>query len=125
MRLVLPLLFVTACAPNHVGNPLTLPLRGVANVAQNATYDAQRGRVFAVVSAHQPAIQAEALAGTPGPSLTTLFATARIPAENQPAAIRDLAELSGPTPPSYWYLPQWPPSDWTERATVVAMVHGP
>ncbi len=120
--LILPLL-LTACAPNHVGNPLTLPVRGITNAVQNSTYDARRARVSTLIGTNRSAIQTEARSNTVGPALTMLFTTARIPAQNQAPTIHDLAEISGPAPPSYWYLPEWPPTDWTERATVIAMVH--
>lgn len=123
MRTLIPLLLLTACtAPNHLGNPLTLPISGIATAVENASYNSRRTQVSTFLTSNEQAIQSEART-TPGPALAALYQTARIPPQNQPAVRRDLAEISGPTPPDYWYLPQWPPTDWVERATVIVMVH--
>ena len=120
---LLPLLLLTACtAPNHLGNPLTLPVTGLATAIENASYNSRRTQASTFLAANQAAIQREALT-QPGPARAALYQTAQIPPANQPSTRNDLAEISGPTPPDYWYLPEWPPSDWVARATVIAMVH--
>lgn len=114
MRSIVFALILTACtAPNHLGNPLTLPVRGIANGISNATYDARRGRVTAHLQANAVAIRAEALS-SPGAAITGLIQIARVPAPSQAHMVSDLAEISARPPP-----------DWVERATVIAMVHGP
>lgn len=124
MRLVIlpALLLLTACDAGHLGNPLTLPLSALSTAVENSSYNSRRTQVAAFIAANQPALQSEAR-GTSGPTLAALYQTARIPPQNQPSAQHDLFEISGPTPPDYWYLPEWPPTDWVERATVIAMVH--
>lgn len=122
MRILLPLLLTACTAPNHLGNPLTLPISGIATAVENASYNSRRAQVSTFLAANQPAIQTESRT-SPGPTLTALYQTARIPPQNQPATRRDLVEISGPTPPAYWDQPEWPPTDWVERATVIAMVH--
>lgn len=122
-HLLLPLLLLTACtAPNHLGNPLTLPVTGLSTAIENTSYNSRRTQVATFLAANQAAIQTESRT-QPGPALTALYQTAQIPPANQPSVRQDLAEISGPTPPDYWYLPHWPPTDWVERATVIAMVH--
>ncbi|MEX3014315.1 hypothetical protein [Gymnodinialimonas hymeniacidonis] len=105
------LLLLPACDAGHLGNPLLLPVTGLATAVENASYNSRRARVSNLLAANQPAIMAEALS-QPGPALSALYQTAQIPPASQPAVLRDLAEISAAPPP-----------DWVERATVIAMVH--
>lgn len=104
---------LTACDAGHLGNPLTLPVRGVAAALGNAAYDARRARVSGFIEANAVALRAEARSA-PGPAIAELVRLAGIPEAARPGLVRDLAEISGAPPPP----------DWVERATVIAMVHG-
>ncbi len=109
--LPLPLLLLPACDEGHLGNPLLLPVTGLATAVENSSYNSRRSRVSNFLAANQPAVMAEALS-QPGPALATLYQTAGTHPASQPAVRRDLAEISAAPPP-----------DWVERATVIAMVH--
>ncbi|WP_224815873.1 hypothetical protein [Hasllibacter sp. MH4015] len=111
LLLALPLLLLPACDAGHLGNPLLLPITGLATAVENTSFNAHRARVSDLLAANQPAVMAEALS-TPGPALAALYQTAQIPPASQPAILRDLAEISAA-----------PPADWVERATTIAMVH--
>lgn len=98
---------LTACdaGPNHLGNPLLLPVRALGAVAENSVYDARRSRVRSYLIANAGAVrQADA------PTVETLWELAGVPAERRSFVIRDLQALGfGP--------------DWAEQATVTVMVH--
>lgn len=106
MRYILPLCLLAACTsePNHLGNPLLLPLNGLTTAAENAVYRAKRARVKAYLEANAAAVQA----GDAG-TLLALWDVAGVPVAAQPLVTRDLAELS-------------PGPDWAERATIVVIV---
>lgn len=94
-----------ACSgPNHVGNPLTLPVRGLASAVENGAYNRERAGVKAWITENETAMRAE---GFGGPVTESLLATLPVVARDQ--ARRDFLEAAG-------Y------SDFTERATVVVMV---
>ena len=103
MRALPLILLLAACDAGHLGNPLTLPIRGAASAIENASYDARRGRVKAYLSANQSSLGApEGQAG--------LWEVSTVPPENRAKVLREIAELAdGP--------------DWAERATVIVMVH--
>ncbi len=59
-------LFLAACSgnqPNHIGNPLLLPISGIGNTISNGTYNARRGRVSDFVVANYAAISQQIPAG--------------------------------------------------------------
>ncbi len=103
MRALPLILFLAACDAGHLGNPLTLPIRGAASAIENASYDARRGRVKAYLSAHQFSLNApEGQAG--------LWEASTVPPKNRAKVLQEIAALpSGP--------------DWAEQATVIVMVH--
>lgn len=105
MRFVCLFLCLSACTgANHLGNPLTLPLRGLASAAENAAYGARRARVSETLAQIGPD-------GLPA-SQDQLWAVAPVPDVNKPKVLREITALSdGP--------------DWVERATVIVMVHLP
>lgn len=86
MRIALPaLILLTACTgeANHLGNPLLLPLGGLATATENAVYGARRGEVEVFVKTNHPALIADLRAGG-GPTLTRAFDIARVPADVRP-----------------------------------------
>lgn len=92
MRFTLPCLcFLAACSgeANHLGNPLMLPLTGLATAASNAVYSQRRGAVEILVKTNHPALIAEINTGS-GPVLTQAMDTARIPVEDRPTRIIQL-----------------------------------
>ena len=108
MRFLIPLLLLTACTqPNHLGNPLTLPIRAVLSGVENASYASKRAAVKQYISEHQAEMIAARFAG---PHTKALFT--RID-PNDHAKIRN--ELTqGQTRP-----------DFPEYATIIIMVHQP
>lgn len=89
---------------NHLGNPLTLPIRGVTAAVENASYDAKRARVkdtlIQIGPRGLPAEQAQ------------LWAVAPVPLSNQTKVLREIEALAAD-------------ETWAERATVIVMVHLP
>ncbi|WP_417808053.1 hypothetical protein [Thioclava sp.] len=103
---VLVALILTACTEaNHVGNPLTLPIRAIATGAENAAYSHKRGIVKTWIIKNEAGMRAEDF---DGPVTQSLLATLPAKARNQ--ARQDLKEAA-------------PHADFAERATVIIMVH--
>ena len=84
---VFPILLM-ACSneANHIGNPLLLPLSGLANVAGNAVYRERRGRVEVFVKTNHPALVAD-ITRQGGPTLTQAMDIAGVPVEDRPARL--------------------------------------
>jgi len=96
---------LTACSDaNHLGNPLTLPIRAVTAAVENSAYDRERAGVKTWIIENEAAMRAEGFAG---PVTGALLAT--LPSGRRAQAQRDFIEASA-----------YP--DFTERATVVVMV---
>ena len=74
---------------NHLGNPLLLPISGLATAAENAAYQQRRGAVELIVKTNHPTLLEEIAAGG-GPVLTRAMDTARIPAADRPARVLQL-----------------------------------
>ena len=103
---LLAFFFLAACtAPNHLGNPLLLPVHAITSGVQNAAYDRERGTVKAWIIENEAAMRAEAFNG---PTTNTMLAT--LPPRNRDQASKDLKEAAA-----------YP--DFSERATVIIMVH--
>lgn len=106
--LVLPIVFLTSCSDaNHLGNPLTLPVRGIIAAAENAQYDARRDRVAAVLAEHQSAFQR---GNSTLVQNKALFETAGTSRNVQRKVLDEVRNLKAD-------------SSWLESATVVVMVH--
>ena len=89
MRFALPaFVLLAACSgePNHLGNPLLLPVSGLMTAAENKAYSQRRGAVELIVKTNHPQILADIRAGG-GPVLTEAMQAARIPAEDRPARV--------------------------------------
>ena len=82
---------LAACSSeaNHLGNPLLLPISGLATAASNAIYSQRRGKVEVLVKSNHPALIAQINAGA-GPILTQAMETAEIPVLDRPARIIQL-----------------------------------
>ncbi|KEO60612.1 hypothetical protein [Thioclava indica] len=90
---------------NHIGNPLTLPIRAIASGAENAAYSHKRGVVKTWITRNEAGMRAERF---DGPVTQSLLETLPAAARNQ--ARQDLKEAA-------------PHADFPERATVIIMVH--
>lgn len=102
---LLTVLAMSACsAPNHLGNPLTLPVRGLAAAVENAAYDRRRGVVKSWIIENEAALRAE---GFDGPVTDELLGM--LPKSRWFQARRDLVAAA-----EY--------EDFAERATVIIMV---
>ena len=97
---------LSCSAPNHLGNPLTLPVRGLASALENAAYDRRRARVKAWIVEHEMVLRDE---GFSGPVAQDLLG--QIPPQNREQAREDLREAAEF-------------ADFSERATVIIMVLG-
>jgi hypothetical protein len=87
--LILPVIAGTILAgcstdASHLGNPLLLPVSGIASVAGNAAYAQRRGKVEVFVKSNFDAVIADIAAGG-GPVLTQAMTTAAIPVRDHPA----------------------------------------
>lgn len=85
---LLPLAACTSGA-NHLGNPLLLPVSGIATLAQNAVYNERRARVEVLVKSNHEALLEQIVTG--GPLLEAAFDTARVPTSDRPARQIQLA----------------------------------
>lgn len=85
------LLSVAACSngPNHIGNPLLLPISGASTAVENGLYGHRRGKVEVFVKTNHTEILNDVLAGG-GPTLSQAMDAARIPARDRPARILQL-----------------------------------
>ena len=106
MRPVLLALLLTACtAPNHLGNPLTLPVRGLGTAFENVAYNRQRAMVKTWIIENEPGLRAERF---DGPLMADLLGTVPAPVrEKVRGEVKDAARHA----------------DFPERATVIVMVH--
>ncbi|SIO12972.1 hypothetical protein [Vannielia litorea] len=97
---------LAACTgANHLGNPLLLPVRGVAAGLENAAYGKRRAAVKAWIIEQEAAMRAERFEGpVTGALLAELPEAARAQAR---ADLKDAARHG----------------DFAERATVAFMVH--
>lgn len=107
MRLFLLGLLLAGCTsePSHLGNPVLLPVSGLATAVENGLYESRRAQVKATLFALGPAILTDPSAQA------LLWRRAPVPPAERAAALRDIAGL--PNPGS---------EDWTEAATVAIMV---
>jgi len=97
-----------ACSEaNHLGNPVTLPLRGAGALVENSVYGARRARVSGYIAAHEGAMRAERFAGA-----VTAELLERVPAQTHAKVRAELVEAAAF-------------ADFVERATVIVMVHQP
>lgn len=100
------LLLASACSEaNHLGNPLTWPISGLATAIENAAYDRQRGIVKSWLTAHADGLRKERFNG---PLMAELLAT--IPSHHRERVRSEIAALAGRP-------------DFAEAATIVVMVH--
>lgn len=91
-------------APNHLGNPLLLPVNAIGAAVENANYDRRRAKVKAWIADHETAMRAERFDGP----VTQVLLDA-LPAVRRKQARADLKEAAAHR-------------DYVERATVVVMV---
>ena len=106
MRMILALLLLTACtAPNHLGNPLALPVHGLSTAFENAAYARDRTAVKAWITKNAGAMRAEGFAGA-----VTDQVLATLPARNHEKVRGALKDIAGHR-------------DFAEKATVIVMVH--
>ncbi|MBS8226167.1 hypothetical protein [Vannielia litorea] len=97
---------LAACAEaNHLGNPLLLPVHGVATGLENVAYGKRRAAVKAWISEHEVAMRAERFEGP-----VTAALLAELPQGARAQVQADLKEAA-----HY--------GDFAERATVAFMVH--
>ncbi len=89
---------------NHIGNPLTLPIRGISAAFENASYDRRRGKVKAWIIENEATLRQENFDGA-----ATTALLQRVPPHEYNRAKTELREAA--THP-----------DFTERATVIVMV---
>ena len=113
MRALAALLFLSACDAGHLGNPLLLPVHGVASAISNASYAQRRQVVKSALTAHEGDIRAALPTCAPRPAtcphLPDILET--VPAAHHARVAAELRDA-----PSY---------NWSERATVIVMVHQP
>ncbi len=91
-------------APNHLGNPVLLPVNAISAAIENASYDRRRGKVKAWIAEHETAMRSEQFEGP----VTQVLLDA-MPAARRGQARADLKEAAQH-------------SDYVERATVLVMV---
>ena len=103
MRLLLLILPLAACDGGHLGNPLTLPVRGVVSGLENASYAARRDTVSTYLAHHRTHLN------DPGIQ-SGLWDIAPIPPKRRAKVLREIAALMDSP-------------DWVEQATVIVMVH--
>lgn len=85
---LLCLVLTAACSneANHIGNPLLLPIAGVATLFENTVYNERRGKVEIFVKTNHPALIQDIISGG-GPTLTQAMDLARIPAQDRETRI--------------------------------------
>ncbi len=104
-RILVLLIALAGCDAGHLGNPLTLPIRGAIAGAENAAYDRDRSRVKTYITENEAALKAERF---DGPVTATLLSVVpETVREKVRAEVRDAARYA----------------DFAERATVIVMVH--
>lgn len=103
MRALLLMFLLAACDAGHLGNPLTLPIRGAATAIENASYTARRNQVSDYLAANRAALATpEGQAG--------LWAVSTVPPDRRAKVLAEIAALPDG-------------AGWTEQATVIVMVH--
>ncbi|MEM7242360.1 MAG: hypothetical protein AAF429_09260 [Pseudomonadota bacterium] len=108
MRILILLAFLSACAaPNHLGNPVTLPIRAAISGVENANYARKRAAVSEYITQNQIDMRAANFAGP----LTKSLLRPINPTHH------DHIRKELRTAASH--------ADFTERATVIIMVHLP
>lgn len=92
LPLLLSAVLLPACStgPNHIGNPLTWPVRGVIHGVNEASYQARRARLSNYVNANITQIHADIIA-MGGATLTEAMQIADISPEKQPHVTAELA----------------------------------
>jgi hypothetical protein len=116
MKKFMALLFLAGCstnAPNHIGNPLLLPVRGITTGIGNAVYNTRRNKVSRFVRANHNALKQDIVAGK-GNMLTRAFAVARVPAKKHTELVAELQSRPD------LYLTTNP-----EMLVITLMVYGP
>jgi hypothetical protein len=116
MKYFMALLLLTACAPsapNHMGNPLLLPVGALTTGVGNGFYNHRRSKVSRFVSQNFVQLKKEALAGG-GPTLSQAMSIARVTPVRQPELIADLKA----NPKLYFSTDQ-------EQLVIALMVYGP
>lgn len=90
-RALIALLFLVACTgeANHLGNPLTAPISGIATGIDNLAYSQRRGQVELIVKSNFDQIIADIIAGG-GDVLTEAMDAARVPDADRPARVLQL-----------------------------------
>lgn len=93
---MISVLLISACSsdPNHLGNPVLLPLSGLSTGFGNAAYTQRRGQVELFVKTNFTDIKNDIRAGG-GPTLTAAMDTAGIPAADRPTRIIQLQSDMG------------------------------
>ncbi len=88
---LITVLLISACsnAPNHIGNPLLLPINAITSAAENAVYSQRRGKVEVFVKSNFTAMIADIRAGS-GPTLIQAMNVAGVPVNDRPARIIQL-----------------------------------
>ena len=62
--LICPVYLLAGCSgPNHLGNPLTLPIAAITNAVENDAYDRERAEVKVWITQNEAAMRAEGFAG--------------------------------------------------------------
>lgn len=98
-------LIVGCTGPNHVGNPVTLPIRGVLVGIENQAYAQRRARVSAYLAHHELILRQEA-----GQGMRTDEMLSYVPSEHHTSVRRDLAQIANDP-------------EFVEKGTVILMVH--
>lgn len=93
-------------APNHLGNPLLLPVNAIGAAVENANYDRRRAKVKAWIVQNEAAMRSELFEG---PVTEALLQA--LPMDRQAQGRADLKDAARH-------------EDFAERATVVVMVLG-
>ncbi|SIS65391.1 hypothetical protein SAMN05421759_10292 [Roseivivax lentus] len=98
---------LSACSsePNHLGNPMLLPVSAVTTGIGNAAYNARRAAVKSAVTEAGPALLTDL------EIQARLWQTAPVPPEDRAATLGDIAAL--PDPGS---------AQWIEAVTIAIMV---
>jgi len=118
MRFLIPFTFAlgfSSCSnsgPNHLGNPLLLPIRAISSAVENSFYDSRRNKVERFVEANFSQIKAEVSHGG-GATLSQAMDLAKVPEQRRPGLITELHS----NPALY-------SSHDSEPMVVAMMVHG-
>ncbi len=116
MKYLAAILLLTGCAPsgpNHLGNPLLMPVGALAPGVENGFYNHRRNKVSRFVSQNFAALKQDALFGE-GQTLSQVMIIAKISPVKQPMLITELKA----NPKLYF-------SSDIEPLVVALMVNGP